>query len=58
MRALKLRDVAQFGRALRSGYHTERLEQNLPNCDNSLQIATLSVAQYIKNSGKYRYDHI
>ena len=50
--------MAQFGRALRSGYHTERFGQNLPNCWNPLQTATLSVAQYLRKSGKYRFDHI
>ena len=55
---IEYRGVAQFGRALRSGYHTERFGQNLPNCSTPLQTATLSVAQYLRNSGKYRYDHI
>ncbi len=32
---------------LRSGYHTERFRQNLPNCSNPLQTATLLVAQYL-----------
>ena len=40
------RDVAQFGRAPRSGYRTERFDQNLPNRDNPLKYATLSPSQY------------
>ena len=40
------RGVAQFGRALRSGYRTERFDQNLPNRDNPLKYATLSPSQY------------
>ena len=52
------RGVAQFGMSAWFGrpYRTET--DFLTELHNPLQTATLSVAQYFRNSGIYRYDHI